>query len=399
MPGALSMTLAEVAAAAGTTPGTVRRWVQAGLVPQYPGAPAPWSGQAAAHVRIIARLRDRGHTIAEIREASDSGRLAFGFVQELFPHHEGRYTLEEAAELTGLEPALIDRFYKTVGLGEAAPEHLHEDDLALLRDAAAVLEAGFPFVAFMQLARVYGQAIAQMADASVRLVHLYVHEPLMRDGIDSVEMAEQMTNLTRQVLPLAAPLTERLHQRFLQHFVEQDVVGHMELDLDQSGELGRMRVAIAFADLAGYTRMTEELGDAEAAGVVERFIDRVEATLPENARVIKTIGDEVMIVGSDATALTAWAVRFQAAEVQRPRPRIGVHCGDVVYRDGDYYGREVNQAARVVARAGAGEVLVTGAVVDAVGDVLRFEPIGAVKLKGFADATELSLASSARSGP
>lgn len=387
------LTLAQVAAAAGTTPATVRRWCKAGLVPQYSGPPAPWSGLAAAHVKIIARLRERGHSLAEIRAASDSGRLAFGFVDELFPHSDTRYTIAEAAGLTGLEPALIERFYATVGLGDVSVAELHDEDIALLRDAAAVLEAGFPFVAFMQLARVYGQAIAQMADASVRLVHLYVHEPLMRDGVDALEMAEQMSELTRQVLPLATPVMHRLHERYLQHFVEQDVVGHMELDMEGSGELGRLRVAIAFADLAGYTRMTEELGDAEAAGVVERFLERVETTLPDNARVIKTIGDEVMVVGSDAAALTTWAVEFQAAEVQRPLPRIGVHHGAVVYRDGDYYGREVNQAARVVARAAAGEVLVTGAVAEAVGSALRFELIGAVKLKGFSETTDLLVAS------
>jgi adenylate cyclase len=302
--------------------------------------------------------------------------------------------LKEAAKLTGLEPALIRRFYGAVGFGDDALDKLDDEDLALLQDSAAVLEAGFPLVAFIQLARVYGQATAQMADAAVRLVHLYVHEPMMRDGTDAVDMAEQMSDLTRQVLPVAAPVMRRLHGRFLQHFVEQDVVGHMELDVERSDELGRLRVGIAFADLAGYTRMTEELGDAEAAGVVERFLERVEATLPDNARVIKTIGDEVMVVGSDVQAITAWAVEFQAAERQRPRPRIGVHAGDVLYRDGDYYGREVNQAARVVARAAAGEVLVTGAVAKAGGGDLRFEPIGAVKLKGFTDVTELFLAGS-----
>lgn len=388
----MELTLAQVAEMAGTTPATVRRWVKAGLVPQYPGPPAPWDGRAAAHVRIIARLRERGHTLDAIKEASDSGRLAFGFVEELFPHQDGRYTLEEASAITGLEPALIERFYGAVGFGDLSDRPLDDDDLALLRDAAAVLEAGFPFVAFMQIARVYGQALAQMADASVRLVHLYVHEPLMRDGVDAVETAEQMSALTRQVFPLAAPVMLRLHARFLQHFVEQDVIGHMELDVDSSGELGRLQVAIAFADLAGYTRMTEELGDAEAADVVERFVEKVETSLPTGARIIKTIGDEVMVVGADVAELAAWAVTFQSQRRTRPLPRIGVHYGGVIYRDGDYYGREVNQAARVVARAAAGEVLVTGAVADAVGPALRFEPIGAVKLKGFSDATELFIA-------
>jgi adenylate cyclase len=108
--------------------------------------------------------------------------------------------------------------------------------------------------------------------------------------------------------------------------------------------------------------------------------------------VIKTIGDEVMVVGSDASALVDWAVGFQALHDERPLPRIGLHYGQTLYRDGDYYGREVNQAARVAARAGGGEVLVTRPVVDAAGSHVEFDPIGQVRLKGFSHVTELFLA-------
>ncbi len=122
----------------------------------------------------------------------------------------------------------------------------------------------------------------------------------MRSGSTGVEMAEQMLSLSRELLPLASPVMDRVHQRYLQHFIEQDVVGHMEVESDGQGPaLGRMRVAIAFADLAGYTRLTEEVGELEAVDAVERFVEAVEVTLPDDARVIKTIGDEVMIVGSD----------------------------------------------------------------------------------------------------
>ena len=114
--------------------------------------------------------------------------------------------------------------------------------------------------------------------------------------------------------------------------------------------------------------------------------------LPEDARVVKTIGDEVMIVGNDPAALVDWAVGFQQLHRARPRPRIGIHYGEVLYRDGDYYGREVNQAARVSARAAGGEVLVTQPIVDASELHLEFEFIGEVRLKGFAEATELYVA-------
>jgi adenylate cyclase len=189
----------------------------------------------------------------------------------------------------------------------------------------------------------------------------------------------------------------RVHQRFLAQFVEQDIVGHMESEVDDDSlDLGRMRVAIAFGDLAGYTRLTEEAGEEEAVGAVERFIEDVEVTLPDDARVVKTIGDEVMIVGSDASALVDWAVGFQTLVAdQRPLPRIGIHCGLALYRDGDYYGSEVNQASRVAARAAGGEVVVTREVVDLAGPHLEFERIGEVRLKGFSHATEMFVARAA----
>ena len=134
------------------------------------------------------------------------------------------------------------------------------------------------------------------------------------------------------------------------------------------------------------------MGEEEALEVVERFVELDVETLPDDARVIKTIGDEVMIVGSDPSALVDWAVGFQLLQDQRPLPRIGIHAGGALYRDGDYYGRAVNLAARVGARATGGEVLVTREVRDAAGRHLSLEAIGEVKLKGFGEATELFLA-------
>jgi adenylate cyclase len=98
-----------------------------------------------------------------------------------------------------------------------------------------------------------------------------------------------------------------------------------------------------------------------------------------------------MIVGQDARAIVDWAVGFQRLFDERPAARIGIHQGPVIYRDGDYFGRDVNLASRVVARARGGEVLVTDAVVDAVGggDYLAFEGIGTVKLKGFNEPRSL----------
>ena len=387
------LTLAQVATRAGVSPGTVRRWVERGLVPGYEGR---WTPAATAYVRVVARLRARGHSLREIKRASDSGQLAIGPIENLLSGSEPRYSLRQAAHASGLDSELITRIYASMGLSTDSLEAITEEDLEMMRYAAGVLAAGIPLPAFLQLMRVYGQAIAQIADAEVRLIHLYVHEPLMRAGVPSVEIAEEMEGLTREALPFAAPFMNYLHGRLLAHFVEQDMIGHMEADLGEALEEGRLRVAIAFADLAGYARLTVELGDEAAVGTVERFVEAVAQTLPVDARVVKTLGDEVMVVGSDPAALTGWAVELASGTAPAdPQPRIGVHYGEALYRDGDYYGRDVNQAARVVARAGGGEVLVTRPVVDmAAGtDGVDFNRIGEVRLKGFSEPTELFIAS------
>jgi adenylate cyclase len=224
----------------------------------------------------------------------------------------------------------------------------------------------------------------------VRLFHLYVHEPLLRDGMRGLQVAEAMEGLAAALLPLSNPVMEHMHHRALRHFIEQDAVGHLEEDADEDGEVpGRLRVTIAFADLAGYTRLTEQTGDAASADVVERFLTAVQDSLPPDARVLKTIGDAAMVVGPDPCELAQWAVAFQDRRRERPLPRIGMHHGPALYRDGDYFGRAVNLAARVGARAAGGEVLVTRPVMEAAGAQLAFVPIGEVHLKGFDAGTEL----------
>jgi adenylate cyclase len=378
------LTLKEAAELAGVKTATLRRWAESGVIPDYEGD--GWTPAAVAHARIVARLRDRGHSLQQIREASQQGRLAYGYIEDLFPSGRRTHTVAEVAEETGLEPALVERIWASIGLPIAELERMNEDDVQAFRYVASVLAAGYPLVAFLQLTRVYGQALSQIADAETRLFHIYVHEPLMREGVPGMEMAEAMEHLAGDLLPLASPIMDYIHQRFLQHFLEQDVVGHMEGDLQgDEADLGRVTVAVAFADLAGYTRFTEEAGEEEALSIVERFIDAVTNTLPDDARIVKTIGDEVMIVGNDVQALTDWAVGFQNLWVERPAARIGIHHGAALYRDGDYFGREVNLTARVVARSRGGEVVVTDAVIEAFkrSPHLQFEEIGEVKLKGF----------------
>ena len=386
------ISLAEASRLAGVSASTLKRWADDGLVPVEDGR---WTRASAAQGRVIARMRERGYSVEAIKEAAEGGRLAFGRAEDLFHVPEGRYTREQAAELTGLQPELIERLMTLLGTPMSAGGMLNEEDLRAMRHCANVLSSGFPLVAFLQLVRVYAQSIRRVADAEVRLFHLYVHEPLMQEEVPPLEIAEEMGELASDLLPVTGPLMEYMHNRYLRFYIEQDVVGHMEADIGGAGRgLARVSMTFCFVDLTGFTRYTEEEGDEEALDMIERFIDTVEATLPSEATIVKTIGDEVMVVSPEPASLTEWAVGFLTLFQERPQPRVGLHYGAAVFRDGDYFGGDVNLAHRVVSRALGGEVLVTQALVDAISgsDFLSFDAIGEVVLKGFPEPISLYIA-------
>jgi adenylate cyclase len=383
------ISLSEASRRSGVSTSTLKRWAAEKVVPVRRGR---WTAAAAAQARVVARMRERGHSLEELKRAGREGRLAFGFVEDLLPGAEQQVTVEEVAAETGLEPELIERILVILGTPVGRERLLSPEDVKALRHCARVLAAGFPLVAFLQLVRVYVQSMRRIADAEVRLFHLYVHEPMIRDALPELEIAEEMGELAADILPLAAPLTDYLHTRYLRYFTEQDVVGHMESDLEEAAapDLGQVPVTLCFIDLTGFTQYTEEEGDLEALDVVENFVETVEATLPPEATLVKTIGDEVMVVSPDPASLTEWAVGLLDRFPERPRPRVGIHYANAVYRDGDYFGTHVNLVHRVVGRAHAGEVLVTDAVTGSLEERgLACEAIGEVNLKGFPVATPL----------
>lgn len=390
--GKSTISLREASGLSGVPAARLRSWAEDGLIPLEGDE---WTRAAAAQARVIARMGERGYSEDAIRDAAQGGRLAFGYAEDVFQVPPGEYTKEDAAAETGLEPELIDRLMTLLGTPMGAEGRLNEEDVRAMRHCAEVLASGFPLVAFLQLVRVYAQSIRKVADAEVRLFHLYVHEPLMQDEVPPLEIAEEMGDLAADLLPVTAPLMEYMHNRYLRFYIEQDVVGHMESELAGGGEdLARVSMTFCFVDLTGFTRYTEEEGDEEALDLIERFVDTVEATLPVEATIVKTIGDEVMIVSPEAGPLTEWAVGFLRLFQERPQPRVGLHKGQAVFRDGDYFGGDVNLAHRVVNRALGGEVLVTDSVVDSIpeSEYLRFEAIGQVQLKGLSRPISLFIA-------
>lgn len=390
MPADERISLNEAARRAGVSTATLTRWAEDRVIPVRKGR---WTSAAAAQARVVARMRERGHSLEELKEAGKEGKLAFGLAEDVFADTTPRVDIAQAASETGLSEALVERVMTVLGTPTERERTLSEVDIAALRRLAEVAEAGVPIEAVLQLVRVYAQAVRRIADAEVRLFHLFVHEPLIRDGLGAVEIAEQMGELVESTSPATVPLFEYLHDRYVRYFVEQDVIGHMEAEFGGDTNLDQIRITICFIDLTGFTRFTEEEGDVEAFNVIERFTETVEATLPPDAGIVKTIGDEVMVVSPDPESLVEWAVGFLALFTDRPKPRAGIHYGAAVFRDGDYFGGQVNLAHRVVNRALGGEVLITDPVREAIEDHpdLDTDPLGEVELKGFPMPTPLFL--------
>ena len=149
-----------------------------------------------------------------------------------------------------------------------------------------------------------------------------------------------------------------------------------------------------FADLAGFTALTEAHGDVDAADVAARFTELARASLDPKSTLVKTIGDEAMIVSPDPLSATRTALRLAAAvheEERFPGLRAGMHAGTYVERGGDYFGAVVNVAARVAAHARSGQILCTRPVATAAGSLEEAEvrPAGRGHFKNVSEPVEL----------
>ena len=123
-------------------------------------------------------------------------------------------------------------------------------------------------------------------------------------------------------------------------------------------------LAVGFADMVGFTVLSQHLGDAELAAVVSRFEELAHDTVVAlGGRVVKMIGDEVMFVVQTATG--AAEIGLSLAEAYADDEllsdvRVGLAVGPVLVQDGDFYGPVVNLASRLVGVANPGTVLVSG---------------------------------------
>jgi adenylate cyclase len=151
----------------------------------------------------------------------------------------------------------------------------------------------------------------------------------------------------------------------------------------------------AFADIAGFTALTEAHGDEAAFALIEHFIKAVKTELPAvRGEHVKTIGDALMLRipdPGDAIVLGLRIANELMLDHGAPAVRVGLHHGPAVESEGDYFGASVNLAARVSALASGGEVLVTGSTAALVPEVegVFYEPRGRQALKNIAEPVEV----------
>jgi len=168
----------------------------------------------------------------------------------------------------------------------------------------------------------------------------------------------------------------------------------------------RVEATFCFIDLEGFTALTEAQGDEDAANVATRFAELTRAALAPGDRLIKTIGDAVLVTSSNADAGVVFVERLfteAAQEPGLPALRAGLHHGGAVARDGDVFGAAVNLAARVAAEANAGEVLGTQPIAAAARDrgipVAELGPVSLKNVRGTVPLFALALVVGATETP
>jgi adenylate cyclase len=171
------------------------------------------------------------------------------------------------------------------------------------------------------------------------------------------------------------------------------------VDLSEPSETttppGGVAATFVFADIAGFTALTEAHGDEEAATLVAGFCSAVKAELPAfGGTHVKSIGDALMLripAPADAVSLALRIAHELMPGHGAPAVRVGLHHGSYVERDGDFFGAAVNLAARVSGQAVGGEVLLTGYTAALAPDIegVLYEPRGRQQLRNVREPVEL----------
>ena len=290
----------------------------------------------------------------------------------------------QICEETGIDLELLEALQRALGLPRAghpdAAVHLRADAEAAAR-ARVFVDLGLTREQVIAVSRVLSHGLA----ATAEVMRQVVLESVLQPGATELQIAQAYEVMVRTVSPLLGPMVEDVLRLQLRHSLETEAVSVAER---AAGTLpGARNVAVAFADLVGFTRLGEAVPPEELENLANRLSELARDVAAPPVEFIKTIGDAVMFVSTDpAPLLRAMLALVSAAEKYEdlPQLRIGVASGCAVRRAGDWFGSPVNVASRVTGAARPGTVLISESAREAIGsaDGFVWSFAGARHLKG-----------------
>ncbi|HEX5039631.1 MAG TPA: adenylate/guanylate cyclase domain-containing protein [Candidatus Limnocylindria bacterium] len=393
----------ELARRSGASLERVRRLVRLGIL--GPGDVGTFPRRDVMRARVVAHLELMGFDAEDLGRAAASGHLTLGYIEAVGRRRplSNRTHAEVAADI-GLPFETLERVF--VGFGLRAPdpdEPVREEDLAILNILTVMTGAGVSETDLLRMARVWGDSTRRIAEYVPHHFHTAVEEPFRREGLaDNQAFEAAIRDVGMRIGQSGEDLLGWLFRRHSEVFMTAHQLDHVETALEEAGIRRRpppTPEAIVFADLSGYTRLTEEAGDEAAADIALAFAQLVSEVAREHGgSIVKLLGDGVLLHFPDpGDAVRASLDLADQAPVRGlPPTHIGVNAGPMLYDQGDYFGRTVNVASRIASQAGAGQVYVGGSVVEAVSDEgFSLRELGAFELKGVAQPMTLYEATAA----
>jgi adenylate cyclase len=380
----------QVAERAGVDPAYVQRLVDVGLL--TPAADGAFADADTRRVRLYRGLEQSGLRLEEVAEAVDRGGLSFSFldrpVYDRFAGLSGQsFRAVSRREQIPLELLLVVR--DAMGFAQADPDDpMREDELRLVPLIGLQLARGVDATSIEQWLRVYGDALRRIAETEANVWYTQITLPQLAAGLNEAEMQELTARWGDEFDPLMDRAVLAIYHAHQEHTWTEVLVEVVEGALDRAGLRAKMRItpAICFVDISGFTDLTERRGDEAAADLASRMVPPVRrSTERHGGKVVKYLGDGVMLYfGRAEDAVNATLEMAEAvAEAGLPPAHAGIHTGPVVFQGGDYFGRTVNLAERIMERAKAGQVLVSDDVATSIGpESFALTPIGPVELKG-----------------
>jgi adenylate cyclase len=390
----------EVAQRAGVDPDYVDQLVELGIL--TPDAAHAFSPGDALRARWLQSLERAGVPLEGLAAAVRDGALSFSFMDvAAYDRFAGlsATTFEQLSARTGIPLELLLVVREALGFAEPRPQdHVQDNELSVVPLLQLQLSKGLRPVVIERWLRVCGDSLRRIAETEAAWWNSEVEVALVESGMTEGEMLKAQADLGSQMTPLIEQVLLAIYHGQQEHAWSQVFVEHVEGALEGAGLHRRLDrpPAMCFLDLTGYTKLTEERGDAAAADLAARLAGLVRRSSQEHdGTPVKWLGDGVMFYFREPRDAVLAALEMTEAVGRHglPPAHVGIHAGPVVFQDGDYFGRTVNLAARIAEYARPGEVLVSQEVVDAAkGGPVTFTEIGPVELKGVPGTLRLYIA-------